>query len=227
MPHVQEKPRLAHLRILAFGSLLTCVSALVQCAGPQPLSVAITPADNDAYLSRLNAANYDGRRAYLNWMSDVTGEPVSTLVQRDALLSTHRNPFDAYRDFDAVSRGAVIYSFHCARCHGYDARGRGSSILPEHPAKDFHDFAHRFASTLHRGAPRKWFRVISDGYGVPLYYPDAPSTAMPPFGDKLTREQIWLVITYLQTLDMHAQPLNSRASGNSGGERSTSARTND
>ena len=39
-----------------------------------------------------------------------------------------------------------------------------------------------------------------------LDYPTGPSQAMPAFGDVLAREQIWLVVTYLQSLDMYAQP---------------------
>ena len=37
---------------------------------------------------------------------------------------------------------------------------------------------------------------------------DERTTAMPPFGDKLAREQIWLVITYLQSLDVYTQDRN-------------------
>jgi len=140
----------------------------------------------------------------LNWMAEERRQDVATLEERDRALSATRNPFDAHTDYDAVGRGAVLYKFHCARCHGDDARGRGPSALPDHPANDFHSFANRFASTIHRGAPRRWFKSISEGYGDTLDYPDGPSPAMPAFGDKLTREQIWLLITYLQSLDVYA-----------------------
>jgi mono/diheme cytochrome c family protein len=97
-----------------------------------------------------------------------------------------------------------MYKIHCARCHGVNADGEGPSALPDHQATSFKTFGKRFASTLHGGAPRKWFRVISEGSGEDVDYPDGRTSAMPPFGNKLTREQIWLVITYLQSLDMHA-----------------------
>jgi mono/diheme cytochrome c family protein len=47
--------------------------------------------------------------------------------------------------------------------------------------------------------------VIRDGSGDLVGYADGPTLAMPPFGDQLTREQIWLVITYLQSLDIDVQ----------------------
>jgi len=178
--------------------------AIGSCAGPQPLSVAINPKDEAAYLKVVNEANLNGRQAFAIWMARERGLAPDEVLQRDAELSRTRNPFDAYRDRQAVSRGAVIYKLHCARCHGDDARGHGPSVLPGHPANDFKTFGSRFAATLHRGAPRKWFRVISDGTGDEVQYPDEKTTAMPPFAKTLAREQIWLVITYLQSLDCYA-----------------------
>jgi mono/diheme cytochrome c family protein len=58
---------------------------------------------------------------------------------------------------------------------------------------NFHRFGVRFAVTLHGGAPRKWFDRISNGVVGP--------PAMPAFKDTLAREQIWLTVTYLQSLD--------------------------
>lgn len=194
--------------LIATVTLLVLLVAL-NCSGPQPLTTAIRPGDQHAYMERLNAANYDGRAAYLAWKSDEFREDLASLEKQDLALSETKNPFDAYKDFAAVSHGAVIYKFHCARCHGDDGRGHGPSILPGHPANDFHSFGNRFASTLHRGAPRRWFKSISEGYGDMLNYPDGATKAMPAFGDKLAREQIWLVITYLQTLDAKAKQSDS------------------
>lgn len=190
------------LRRLTSG--LAGFALATSCSGPQRLSDAINPADEAAYLEHLNAEKLDGRLAYLKWKAQEEKVPLSQIERRDAEISTTRNPFDAHRDARAVSRGAVIYQFHCARCHGDDARGRGPSALPDHPANNFHGFDQRFASTLHRGAPKRWFKSITEGYGEMVNYPDGTTPAMPPFGDKLAREQVWLVITYLQSLDMHA-----------------------
>ena len=187
----------------AFG-LVALVVVLGNCAGPQPLGIAIDPQDERTYLRFANAVNLDGRQAFSNWMSEERSLSPSEVLRLDAELSSTRNPFDAHRDSKAVSRGAVIYKVHCARCHGDGARGLGPSALPDHPAKDFKTFRKRFAATLHRGTPRKWFRIIRDGEGDVVQYPEEETTAMPPFSEKLAREQIWLVITYLQSLDMHA-----------------------
>ncbi len=193
----------ARQSIFAVAFLILMLLA-TNCAGPQPLSKAINPTDQQAYVSRLNASNADARTAYVNWMAAEQDSTTQQVLQADSQLSQTRNPFDAHRDAQAVSRGAVIYEAHCARCHGDDARGRGPSILPGHPATDFKTFGKRFAATVHRGAPRKWFRVICEGSGDSVNYPDGQMSAMPAFADKLTREQIWLVITYLQSLDVYS-----------------------
>lgn len=174
------------------------------CAGPQPLSLAIDPRDQDMYVSQLNAARGDARQAYVNWIAEERRAAPDQILQADASISQTRNPFDSRRDAQAVSRGAVIYQVHCARCHGDDATGHGPSTLSGYPATNFKTVAKRLGATLHRGAPRKWFKVIRDGGGEFVDYPDGRMTAMPAFGDKLTREQIWLVITYLQSLDVNA-----------------------
>lgn len=209
---------------IAFGSMILSgarfggialyamlVMLMGSCAGPQPLPMAIHPQDHDTYVSRLNASNADARAAYADWMASERKSTSEEVLRADTRLSQTRNPFDAHRDPQAVSRGAVIYKMHCARCHGDDARGQGPSTLADYPATDFKSFGKRFAATLHRGAPRKWFRVIRDGSGDLVEYPDGHMTAMPAFGGKLTREQTWLVITYLQSLEMHAS--NVRKSG--------------
>lgn len=192
------------LRCAALAPFMVLAFVVACCSGPQPLSVAIKPADESAYVEKLNAAQSDGRSAWLALKAEQEKLSLAELRDRDAALAADRNPFDAYRDPGAVSRGAVIYKFHCARCHGEDGRGRGPSVLPNHPANDFHAPGQRFASTLHRGAPRRWFNSIMNGYGVMVDYPDGKSPAMPAFKERLSREQVWLVITYLQSLDMYA-----------------------
>jgi mono/diheme cytochrome c family protein len=190
--------------IFRMVALILPASFLGSCAGPQPLNVAIIPQDETEYLAFANEANLNGRLAFSNWMSEERHMSPREVLRLDAELSSTRNPFDAYRDRQAVSRGAVIYEIHCLRCHGEDARGNGPSTLEAYPANDFKTFANRFAATIHRGAPRRWFRIIRDGSGDVVQYPDEKTTAMPPFGKTLAREQIWLVITYLQSLDIYA-----------------------
>lgn len=199
-------------RILALA-VTTLVLSAGSCAGPQPLDIAIFPQDETDYLRFVNDANLNGRMAFANWMSKERGMPPEEVLRLDAQLSSTHNPFDAHHDRRAVSRGAVVYSVHCARCHGDDARGRGPSIVAGHPANDFKTFGSRFAATLHHGAPKKWFRVIRDGAGDLVSYPDQKTTAMPSFANTLAREQIWLVITYLQSLDVYAAETEPESRG--------------
>lgn len=184
--------------------LLSLLVAATSCTGPVPMKTAIDQQYDSAYVARLNAENHNGREAFLKWKAEKTGESFAEVFRKDEALSTTHNPFDAHADIDAVRRGAVLYKYHCARCHGDDARGHGPAALPDHPANDFHTFGQRFAATIHYGAPRRWFKSISNGVGDQVQYPDEPpGPAMPAFGDKLSREQIWLLITYLQSLDVY------------------------
>ncbi|MCB9849414.1 MAG: c-type cytochrome [Phycisphaerales bacterium] len=175
------------------------------CAGPIPLSRAIWPQHDQEFRDLLATHPASPKESWYAWQAKQHDITVAQAAEDDAALSTTRNPFNAKRDPDAVSRGAIIYRAYCQRCHGEDARGDGGDLLADHKPRDMHAFAQRFAATLHGGAPRAWFRKINEGFGDTVAYADGPSTAMPAFGDKLAREQIWLAITYLQSLDVYQQ----------------------
>lgn len=185
--------------------LLIGLVAMTGCSGPQSLSVAIRPEDESAYKEALRATKRDGRLAFANWMARERSCSPDDVLAADARLSTTHNPFDANKDPKAVSRGAVMYKIHCKKCHGKNADGNGSSVLEDYPAKNFRGFSVRAAVTLWGGAYREWFRRITEGHGELVEYPEGESLAMPAYGKKLTREQIWLVTTYLQSLDAHAE----------------------
>jgi len=185
--------------------LFVAIVALTGCSGPIPLNRAIWPMHTREIYSIQAQATPTPRAAWYAYKAQQESKPIAEIESADTALSTTRNPFHANTDGAAVSRGAIIFRDHCARCHGEDARGDGPFSLPDHPATNFHSFGHRFAATLHGGAPRSWFRKINGGYGDEVQYPDGPSQAMPAFGDTLAREQIWLAITYLQSLDMYAK----------------------
>ena len=181
------------------------------CSGPIPLDRAIWPEHEQEYAQAIGRAAAMPQDAWYARRARHEGSSIDDVRAADEALSTTRNPFNARTCPEAVSRGAVIFENHCARCHGTDARGNGPHMLAAHPTKDFHSFDKRFAVTLHGGAPRTWFRKINEGYGEMVEYPDGASRAMPAFGDTLAREQIWYVITYLQSLDMYAQPKDDTA----------------
>jgi len=191
--------RIAALLAISYAGVITW-----GCSGPQPLSVAIRPIDEQGYQQYLNQHPQSPRDAYFAWKSATEGGSIETVTQNDAQLGVTKNPFDAHRDPLAVSRGAVVYKAHCLSCHGENVDGKGPAMPEPTPKMDFHRFGKRFASTLHRGAPKAWFRKIHDGYTSKHINPDGSQSKMPALGELLAREQIWLAITYLQSLDMHA-----------------------
>lgn len=192
-------------RIRRFAILAGLVLVL-GCAGPPALQRAILPQHQHEYVNAMAFDRANPKNAFLNWKAHEMSVSLAEARERDVALGDTRNPFDANHDRLAVSRGAVVYAEHCARCHGADVDGKGDDVLPTNPCKNFHAFDKRFAVTLHRGAPRSWFKKIRDGHGAIAQYPTGPSTAMPAFGELLSNEQIWLAITYLQSLDVYVPP---------------------
>lgn len=197
-------PMLSHL--LATCTFATATAFIITgCSGPQPLNVAIRPADEAAYTQALEQAANSPRQAFFALKAHESGKANDELEQLDTQLSTTNNPFDARSDHAAVSKGAVIYKVHCARCHGENADGRGPAMPVALATLDFHSFSKRFAATIHGGAPKAWFLKINEGFNSETTGLDGKLLAMPAFRDVLAREQIWLTITYLQSLDMNAE----------------------
>lgn len=100
----------------------------------------------------------------------------------DAYRRQAVNPFPATTE--SIGRGSSVYQANCAVCHGADARGGGPMAqtlnpppadlifhIPQHPDLDLFDF-------------------VSNGI---------PGTAMPAFKDRLSEEERWDVLNYLQS----------------------------
>jgi mono/diheme cytochrome c family protein len=192
---------------IALGAVSLGASALVLacCSGPQPLDRAINPSDEQAYLGMLEDRVTGGtpRMAFLEAKAAGQGISIEEAVKRDLGLGVKKNPFDARTDQGAVSRGAVIYKHECMMCHGENADGHGP-LMPAQPSDmDFHRFGMRFAVTVHHGAPKSWFQTILHGNTREVEGEDGGTMTleMPAYEDQLAYEQIWLVITYLQSLD--------------------------
>lgn len=190
---------------LGAASLGASAIILACCSGPQPLDRAINPADERAYLGMLGAdgANETPRIAFLEAKAAGEGISIEEAIRRDLALGVKRNPFDARSDQDAVSRGAVIYKHECLMCHGENAEGHGPLMPVELSEMNFHRFGMRFAVTVHHGAPKSWFQTILHGRTKDMETADGETITleMPAYEDQLAYEQIWLVITYLQSLD--------------------------
>lgn len=92
---------------------------------------------------------------------------------------------------DPPSTGRDLYLFACANCHGADGTGAAALVvdLPIVPP-DFTES--RFAS---REPEQDWAGIVTLGGPVRGF-----DRLMPAFGDALTREQIDLILEYVQTL---------------------------
>ena len=95
-----------------------------------------------------------------------------------------RNPIAPTQE--SVALGMGIYEQHCLLCHGVGGLGdgpAGAGLQP--PPADL--VVH---VPLH--PDRALFEFIRDGI---------PDTSMVPLGDKLSEDEIWHVINYIQTLE--------------------------
>jgi mono/diheme cytochrome c family protein len=172
------------------------------CSGPQPLDRAIRESDESTYRTLTSTGETPGE-AYLKERASSDGISLEQAKLQDRALSTTANPFNRRSDPSAVSRGAVIYKNECMVCHGEKVDGRGPQMPVTLESLDFHRTSIRMDITMRGGAITKWFGVIQNGTraegpssdGTPL------AVEMPAFEKRLAREQIWLVITYLQSLD--------------------------
>lgn len=94
------------------------------------------------------------------------------------------NPVPA--DDVSLQRGEILYSIHCALCHGEKARGDGplAEFYTNRPPSDLTapNIAAQFDSTL--------FLTLSRGFGQ-----------MPPLSENLTARERWDVINYLRNLE--------------------------
>ncbi len=94
-----------------------------------------------------------------------------------------RNPIPPTQD--SVTAGMMVYQEDCQLCHGAEGLGDGPAGAGlEPPPADL---------TVHvpLHPDRALFEFIKDGI---------PGTAMAPMGDKLSEDEIWHLINYIQTL---------------------------
>ncbi len=86
---------------------------------------------------------------------------------------------------DLVRKGKALFGSNCQKCHGPLGKGDGPDSSPSDPAADLTD-------------P---FRTELNPPGV-LYYKimNGHPPAMPAFKSKLTRDDAWTLVAYLETL---------------------------
>ena len=89
--------------------------------------------------------------------------------------TSSKNPFEGHPD--AIESGKKAYSNYCQACHGGDGRGgRGPSLASPNFKSDKEDL--------------QLYQTIRQGI---------PGTPMPPF--ELSQDEIWELVSYLQTLN--------------------------
>lgn len=100
------------------------------------------------------------------------------------------NPLEG--DADAIAAGEVIYTANCETCHGESGKGDGpaAEALDPQPA-DFTDQA----MMMDMSDSYLFWRVTEGGAFEPF------NSAMPPWGQALTEDERWQVISYIRTLD--------------------------
>ena len=81
----------------------------------------------------------------------------------------------------ASNSAASLYKTNCASCHGPD--GRGSAVGKSLHAADFH------SPQVQQQSDEQLAGVIAEGRGN-----------MPPFGTRLTKDQIDALVKYIRTL---------------------------
>lgn len=119
---------------------------------------------------------------------------------------------DALRRLDpeVVASGRAIYQANCASCHGTKGEGAPNwkvrnpdDTLPPPP----HDSS---GHTWHH-SDGLLYRIVHDGGKI--YESPGFKSAMPPWGDRLTHEEIVAVVTYLKSLwDAEKQAVQEQVS---------------
>jgi mono/diheme cytochrome c family protein len=112
----------------------------------------------------------------------VASQPTTAVepTEETATCATDQtNPF-AWGDTETVQSGEELYRAQCAACHGPD----GTGGLPGTP-----DFTTEEVNTDLMSEPGRYYCSIAEGVGV-----------MPAFGASLDDEELWQVVTFLESL---------------------------
>lgn len=92
------------------------------------------------------------------------------------------------RSPQVLRQGADLFAAHCARCHGPEGKGNGPDADYAADLTDEYRFALNTDGVL--------FYKVWNGHAVQLR---TQIDDMPPFKDRLTREQVWAVVEHLKT----------------------------
>lgn len=146
------------------------------------------------FASMILAALVAGGTVY-GQMGMMQGPPGGSFVRHQYVMGHGLDPDYAsmssplQADEETVTAGGKLYQQNCAACHGESGEGDGPAgkQLSPPPANI------AISSKMPMASDGYLYWTIAEG-GVPLH------TAMPPFKDALTKEQIWQIIAYLREL---------------------------
>ena len=86
-----------------------------------------------------------------------------------------------------VAAGKKLYASKCQRCHGPEGKGNGPDADKEH----LNDMNLTLATRASRNPDGVVFYKVWNG---------RPKPKMPTFSEELSREQVWAIVAYVQTL---------------------------
>ena len=109
--------------------------------------------------------------------------PAGWILGEDA--DTRKNPTTP--DAATLAAGKAIYEDKCQRCHGPGALGDGPDAEPDAADMDLTN-----PKRAGRNPDGVVYYKVLNGRRRPYQ--------MPPFKDELTEQQIWSVVTYVQSL---------------------------
>lgn len=109
------------------------------------------------------------------------------------LMRRQIGAWDAFMQQEA----AAIWVTRCAPCHGISGRGENVTQQFETPPRAFGSFGMKMGFFFGRNRMRAGlYRRVALGSAAD---PNKPGS-MPSFEGQLTREQMWAVVTYLESL---------------------------
>jgi mono/diheme cytochrome c family protein len=136
-----------------------------------------------------------------NYLVQVAGSRYPQSQRAQAAHRTPPQPPEPAPATEPAEPAPVLYARFCSRCHGAQGHGDGDNVayLPVRPT------AHADSAYMSRRSDDALFdATYAGGYIMNR------SNRMPPFGETLTRDQIWELVRYLRTLCRCEGPAWSR-----------------
>ena len=106
--------------------------------------------------------------------------------------TTEKSPLTV--DATVLAAGKKLFNDHCAKCHGLHGKGDG----PEGDESHQEDMDLTVASRAAKNPDGVVFYKIWNGRS---------SSKMPPLSKELTKDQVWQIVAYVQSMRSHTHDL--------------------